>query len=201
MNDNLFRGTLRVRAVAGKIELVNILPIEDYLRGLAEISNNDPEEKVKTILVAARSYAYFYSQEKNRKFPGKDYDASDDPDVFQKYLGYGYEKRSSRIAGLVESTRGMGVSYNGEFIKPWYFSESDGRTRSYKEYCESNGNKNCANIPYLTSVDDPGGAGHTRKGHGVGISGIGATYFANIGWKYDAIIAYYLTNTKVQSIY
>ena len=180
---------------------MNILPIEDYLKGLAEISNGDPEEKVKTILVAARSYANFYSKIENRKFPGKDYDGSDDPDIFQKYLGYGYEKRSSRIVDLVKATKGIVVTYNDVAIKPWYFSSSDGRTRSYFEYCQSNKGKDCANIPYLTSVEDPGGAGQTRKGHGVGISGIGATYFANIGWKYDQILSYYLTGTKTKTIY
>jgi hypothetical protein len=35
--------------------------------------------------VAARSYANYYI-DYAKKFPNEDYDASDDPNVFQKYL-------------------------------------------------------------------------------------------------------------------
>ena len=57
-------------------------------------------------------------------------------------------------------------------------------------------------IPYLQSVEDPGSAGHTLKGHGVGVSGLGATYFATQkGWDYTTILAYYLTGTKVEKKY
>jgi SpoIID/LytB domain protein len=36
-----------------------------------------------------------------------------------------------------------------------------------------------------------------RLGHGVGISGIWATYFANQGWDYKKIIQYYLTGVEI----
>ena len=110
-NDNVFRGKIEVRVVGKKLELINELSLEDYLKGLAEVSNGDPEDKIKTILVAARSYALWYTDAKNRKFPGKPYDASDDPDVFQKYLGYGYELRSPNVAKLVDATNGEIVTY------------------------------------------------------------------------------------------
>jgi len=112
MNDNLFRGKIEILNEGGKIVLVNELPLEDYLRGLAEISNGDPVEKVKTIIVAARSYAYFYSKKENRKFPGKPYDGSDDPEVFQKYLGYGYELRSPSVSKYVDETNGEAITYS-----------------------------------------------------------------------------------------
>ena len=209
MNDNLFRGKIEVLNEGGKIVLVNELPLEDYLRGLAEISNGDPVEKVKTIVVAARSYAYFYAQKENRKFPGKSYDGSDDPEVFQKYLGYGYELRSPNVSKYVDETNGEAITYSGSVIKPWYFSESDGRVRSYKEYCQARVDAGtlakttkCEDVPYLMGGVDPGGVGHTLKGHGVGISGIGATYFAtNMEWKYPQIISYYLDGTVVKKAY
>lgn len=91
----------------------------------------------------------------------------------------------------------------------WYFNESNGRTLSYKEYCENrvaNGTLSkgtvCEDIPYFQSVSDPGGVGHTQKGHGVGISGIGATYLAQeLGFKYTQIIEYYLEGVKVEKKY
>lgn len=143
--------------------MVNELPLEDYLRGIAEVSNGDNTEKIKTILVAARSYAYFYSFPENRKFPGKSYDGSDNPDEFQKYLGYGYEKRSPNSSKLVDETNGQIITYEKKPIKPWYFSESSGQTLSYTQYCEKRRKEGslpsssaCTDIPYLQSVTDPG---------------------------------------------
>lgn len=95
---------------------------------------------------------------KNRKFAGVTlYDGSDDPDVFQKYLGYGYESRSPNVSRIVDGSRGMIIRLDGKPIKPWYFSSSDGRTLSYREYCEKNTGKVCEDISYLQSVDDPAG--------------------------------------------
>lgn len=208
-NDNEFRGKLEVRIEDGKLILINELPLEQYLKGLAEFSNGENVEKAKTIIVAARSYALFYTDPQNRKFPGKPYDGSDDPDIFQKYLGYGYEKRSAISVQYVKDTNGEVVAYNGTPIKPWYFSQSSGRTLSALEYCEARKAKkelpastSCVDIPYLQSVSDPGGEGKSQLGHGVGISGIGATYFAGTqGWDHKKILQYYLKGTDVVKKY
>jgi hypothetical protein len=55
--------------------------------------------------VAARSYAYYYQNPKNRKYQTLLYDGSDDPDSFQKYLGYGYELRSPDVTKYVKLTK------------------------------------------------------------------------------------------------
>ena len=92
----------------------------------------------------------------NRKFATNVYDGSDNPDEFQKYLGYGYESRSPNVAKMVDVTRGQVITYSGVLIKAWYHSSSDGQTLSALEYCLKNGSKNCVDIPYLQSVTDPG---------------------------------------------
>lgn len=104
-NDNLFRGKIIVRNDSGKLLVINELPLEDYLRGMREVSNTDPVEKIKTIVVAARSYARFYTSKINRKFHTSLYDGSDNPDEFQKYLGYGYEMRSPNVSSQVQATK------------------------------------------------------------------------------------------------
>jgi hypothetical protein len=104
-NDNLFRDTIRVINQKGKLVVINDLPLEWYLKWLGEVSNGDLSEKVKTIIVSARSYAKYYMDPKNRKFGTNLYDGSDNPDEFQKYLGYGYETRSPIVAKLVDATR------------------------------------------------------------------------------------------------
>ena len=197
-NDNLFRDTIRVIAQDGKLAVINDLPIEWYLKGMGEVSNGDLAEKIKTIVVSARSYGLWYMNPLNRKFAGEPYDGSDDPDVFQKYLGYSYELRSPIVANIVDATRGQVITYSGQLIKPWYHSSSDGRTLSALEYCQKNGSSNCEDTPYLQGVVDPGSEWKTRSGHGVGISGIGATYWANEWWDYKKIIQYYLKWVEIQ---
>ncbi|MBC7498551.1 N-acetylmuramoyl-L-alanine amidase [Candidatus Gracilibacteria bacterium] len=197
-NDNLFRDTIRVMGKNGKLVITNDLPLEWYLKGMGEVSNSDLTEKIKTIVVSARSYAKWYMSPQNRKFSGESYDGSDDPDVFQKYLGYSYELRSPSVARVVDMTRGQVITYSGQLIKPWYHSSSDGRTLSALEYCQKNGSLNCVDTPYLQSVVDPGSIGRVRSGHGVGISGVGATYWASSGWDYKKIIQYYLQGVEIQ---
>lgn len=203
-NDNVFRNRVVVRNNEWKIELVNELPLEYYLKWMGEVSEWDAKsipEKVKTIIVSARSYALYYQSPKlpteKRKFPGKPYDISDNPDESQKYLGYSYELRSPTVATFVDETNREVIWFGNELVKAWYSTSTDGKTLSYKEYCESRGLANCSDIPYLQSVEDPAAVGRQRLGHGVGISGVGATYFASQWWWYKQIIEYYLSGTTV----
>lgn len=203
-NDNIFRKKVIVRNENDRLLVVNELPVELYLRWMGEVSESDAvsvPEKAKTIIVGARSYALYYSDptlsESLKKFPWKPYELSDDPDVSQKYLGYSYELRSPSVAGLVDDTNGEVVKYDGKIIKVWYSSSTDGRTRSYLEYCQASWKTDCEDIPYLQSVEDPGAVWSTRNGHGVWISGIGATYFARLWWEYKDIIMYYLSGVTI----
>lgn len=194
LNDNRFRGIMEMRIVDGQVAYVNELPMEDYLKGLAEVSNGDHPEKQKTIAVLARTYARFYMSDENRKFPGMPYDGSDDPAIFQRYLGYGVEARSPNFVSAVEATKDMVVTYNGELIKTPYFNQSDGRTRSAEEVW------GWTHTPYLKSVSDPWCQGLELKGHGVGLSGCGSTAQAEEGKTFEEIIKYYYTGVAVQKM-
>ncbi len=199
-NDNLFRGKILVRNDGGKLLVVNELPIEDYLKGMGEVSESvdvkNYPEKVKALIVAARSYGYYYMDKKlplkDRKFQTFLYDISDNPDESQMYKWYSYEMRSPNYVKLVESTWGEVVQYRESVIKVWYSTSAWWRTLSVKEYCELKWNKNCVDIPYLQSVEDPGSVWKVRIWHWVGISWLWATYFATQGWDYRKIIQYYL---------
>lgn len=195
LNDNRFRDTLELRVVDNKLVVINELPLEAYMKGLAEVPNGEPFEKQKTMAVIARSYAYHYLDESNRKFVGKPYDGSDDPNEFQKYLGYGYEIRSPNFLQAVSETGGQVVSYQGKVIKTPYFNQSDGRTRSAEEVWD------WKDTPYLISVEDPCCNGAELRGHGVGLSGAGATFMANQGKGYEEIIRYYYQGVNVEKVY
>lgn len=194
LNDNRFRGVIEMRVIDKQAVYINELPLEDYLKGLGEVSNSDPTEKLKTIAVLARTYARYYMSDDNRKFPGMPYDGSDDPAIFQKYLGYGLELRSPNFVKAVSDTENMVVTYNGKLIKTPYFNQSDGRTRSAQEVW------GWTDTPYLISVPDPWCKGLELKGHGVGLSGCGATAQANEGKTYDQIIKYYYTGVDVKKM-
>lgn len=196
LNDNQFRGTLEVRSLNGETLLINELPLEDYIKGIAEVSNGDNEEKVKTILVLARTYAYYYLTEAE-KFPGMPYDLDDDPDSSQKYLGYGFESRSSNVAQAVKDTEGTVVIYKDEVVKTPYFSQSDGKaTKSAKSVWGWTDTPWLVSVPDLYCKDTDG----TFEGHGVGLSGCGATAMAELGKSFEEIIKYYYTGVELSSI-
>lgn len=199
LNDNSFRGILEIRNVDdenGNIEtvLINELPLESYLKGIAEISNDDPTEKVKTILVLARSYAIYYMIQAE-KFPGMPYHLEDDPNTSQKYLGYGFESRSFNVAQAAEDTEGQVVTYQGNVVKTPYFNQSDGKaTKSAKAVW------GWTDTPWLVSVPDPYCDSNAFSGHGVGLSGCGATALAGKGWSFEEIIKYYYTGVELSTL-
>ncbi|MFA6992518.1 MAG: SpoIID/LytB domain-containing protein [Candidatus Gracilibacteria bacterium] len=194
LNDNEYRGKLEVRLVDKTLNVINELPLEDYLKGIGEVSNFENVEKIKSIIVAARTYAKYYT-EKEQKFPGKPYNLDDDPNKSQKYLGYGMEKRSPNIVDAVTATKGEIVTYNGVIVKTPYFSQSDGTfTRSAKTLWGWD-------APYLTSVDDSYCSGKEFLGHGVGLSGCGAKGMAENGFKYKDILKHYYTGVEIKALY
>lgn len=195
-NDNKFRWELIIYVKNNELIVVNRLNIEDYLKWLWEISDSETPEKIKTIIIAARSYAKWYIKNA-RKFPWEFYDGSDDPNEFQKYLWYSLEQRSANINRIVDDTRWQVITYNWELIKPWYFSNSDWRTLSYYEYCILKYSdeiciKESSKYPYLQSVEDIWSKWKLRYWHWVWISWAWVKYFSLKWWTYDMIIKYYL---------
>ena len=194
LNDNRYRGSLEIRNMDGAMVIINELGLEDYVKGVAEVSNSDPEEKLKTMSILARTYALYYI-EIDDKFPGFPYDLNDDPDYCQKYLGYGYEERSPNMADAVTETDGMVVTYDDELVKTPYFNSTDGTaTKSAEEVW------GWTDTPWLVSVEDPLCDGDAFSGHGVGLSGCGAEAAAENGSTYDEIIYYYYTDVEITHI-
>ncbi len=192
INDNEFRGVLEVRNEG----VINELPIEDYLKGLAETLNGDPIEKKKAIVVAARNYVLYYSTVgKGMKFPGKPYDVDDNPEHSQKYIGYGYEKRSPLSAKSVDDTAGVIIKYQGAVVRAPYFSSDTGRTKSAAEVW------GWKNADFLIAIDDPYCAGKSQAGHGVGMSGCGALGMAQAGKTYQDILHNYYQNVTIEKVW
>ncbi len=206
LNDNEYRGVIEVRYVPEEkvgekapakagLAVINELPLEHYVRGIAEVSNTDPYEKVKAMMVLARTYAYFYMTQ-GQKFPGMPYQLDDDPEVSQKYLGYGFEKRAPEIVRAAADTQGMMVTYEGNVVKTPYFSSTDGTaTKSANEVW------GWTDTPYLISVPDPLCESIAFSGHGVGLSGCGAAEAARRGYVFEDIIKYYYKGVELKKVY
>ncbi len=191
-----YHGVLECRVVNGALTLINELPLEQYMAGISEEPDTEPYEKQRAFAVAARTYAAYYMSPSNRKFPGLPYDGSDDPAVFQAYAGVSTEAANPRWVKAVESTAGQVLKYKGLIIKPPYFSEDDGRTRSPAEA----GWKNFPAEEILSSKSDPWCAGMTLRGHGVGMSGCGAEGQANEGRSAEQILQYYYPGSRITDL-
>jgi peptidoglycan hydrolase-like amidase len=213
---NQFRGTLELRSTPAtkKVWLINELPMEQYISGLGETGNSGPTEFLKTLVVAARSYALFHDLRKT-KHADEFYDINATTD--QVYLGYAYELKVPNLVAAVVATRGVVATHPTPVtakntvgaIVAAYSSCTDGRTRSIKEVW----NLDVEYFPYLVSVPDPlgvctsppyptsyltGGGGN----HMVGMSAYGAVKFArDQGKTFDWILAYYYTGITLKQVY
>lgn len=194
INDNEFRGTIEVRSKDALLQVINELPLEEYLYGLGEVSEAGTHNTKKEVMsIVARSYALFYMTEA-QKFPGEPYHLDDSASTSQKYLGYGFEARSPQWRVAVDTTRGLVVTYDKKIVKTPYFSQSDGRTRSPEEVWGWS-------APYLQSVPDPLCAEKIQLGHGVGLSGCGAEQAARKGYSSEEILKYYYKGIELTDLY
>lgn len=187
--DNTFRGVLELRHNDSKDRawIINELPMEYYLRGLAETSNVSHMEFQKALLTAARTYGFYHWSRATKH--AKEYfhvDAYAD----QVYKGYGQELRTPRVTEAIEATRGQIVTYNGETAITAYFSRSDGRTRDWSDVWGGS-------VPWSVGVAVPCDEGKVLWGHGVGMSASGALCMANDGKLWDEIVKYFYTGVDI----
>ncbi|TSC94835.1 MAG: amidase enhancer [Parcubacteria group bacterium Athens1014_10] len=195
LNDNQFKGVLETHYAdpaeggSGRLWVINELKMEDYLKGLAEAVDVSPFEFLKSLVVAARAYATYHVLEpfKHGIFTVTATEGD------QVYRGYGMEKRSPNITKAVDETKGMMVFYNNTLAITPYFSQSDGRTRSWSEVWS--GSK-----PWLVSKPDPYMKGKTMLGHGVGMSSRGALLLGK-EYSFGQILKYYYTDIEIKKAY
>ncbi len=188
-----FRGTVECQMIDGELVLINELPIEEYLLGLAEEPDTEPFEKQRAFAIAARTYALYYTDPAHRKFPGKPYDGDDSAARFQAYHGQNFESKNPQWLRAVRETARKVLMYKGEIIRAPYFSTNTGKTRSPEEA----GWKDFPFPEIFTAKDDPWCAGLKLSGHGVGMSGCGAGGQARAGKTAEQILSYYYPGTEI----
>lgn len=201
--DNRFRNIVELNYASSTKTawLINELPIDDYVKGLAETTNASPVEFQKVMAVIARTYAlYHYLRGVTFGIPdGSTKHAAEhfhvDSVYDQVYRGYNSELRLTGLTQAVDATRGVAVTYNSALALTPYFSNSDGRTRDWTEVWGGVG------MPWLKSVVVPEDNGKTLYGHGVGLSARGALMMVASGKGWQDVLKYFYTGTEMRKIY
>ncbi len=140
-----YRGEMELRIdAAGKLVAINVLSLEEYLRGVlaAEMSANFPEEALKAQAVAARTY---FLHNFGRQHRQDAFDVCDDVHC-QAYTGI--SKESERITHAVNSSRGLVLTYNGTLCSTPFNAVCGGHGESAENVWDSDG------APYLAGEFD-----------------------------------------------
>jgi len=124
LGGNLYKGDILLKtAPDDKLDIIEFLPIEDYLYGVlpVEMSPDWPLEALKAQAVASRTYAMRFIN------PSKDYDVTNGVEM-QVYNGT--SKVNSRIIAAVNATRGEVLKYKGKLIMAFFHACCGGHTAS-----------------------------------------------------------------------
>jgi SpoIID/LytB domain protein len=137
-----YRGSIVAQPSGGLLYIINVLPIEDYLRGLGEVPSSWPLEAIKAQIVAARCYALTHMGSTGL------YDV-DDTTQFQVYRGIDSESGSQNAA--VDQTSGQVLMYGGRVIEAFFSASDGGHTANVSDVFGGS----LATYPYLRGVLDP----------------------------------------------
>lgn len=137
------------------------MALEDYVVSVVsgEISPDFPEEAIKAQAVAARTYA-LYKQQTGRPAQHKDADVCDNPAHCAAYIdlktqasarwGERADADAAKIRRAVQDTAGMVMTYEGKPIVAVFSAAAGEKSERAEDVWGSD-------IPYLQSVDSPGG--------------------------------------------
>ncbi len=129
VNGRRYRGSLLVKQKEDFLEVINELPLEEYLYGVME--GEIPSSWLFDVLcaqaIAARTYALEEIERLERLAEEQDYHLSWTTED-QVYGGVESETRQARQA--VDDTRGKVITYQGELIKAFYHNCCGGHTVS-----------------------------------------------------------------------
>jgi len=195
-NFNLYRGAMEYRLNnSGKtMYVINDLSFEDYLVGIAEVTDSMPIEFIKAQAVAARTYAY-YTQQSTTKHDERNFDVSGTTGD-QLYLGYINEILGPNLVEAVSSTRGQMITYKNEVVITPYFGHSNGKTKAFNTVWGG------PVKPWLVSVKTKYDKGLRQYGHGVGMSQRDAALRADKEKiDYVSLLKVYYTGVEVERIY
>ncbi len=127
---------------SGKINVINVVDMEDYLKGVItfEMSPSWPAEALKAQAVCARTYAL-----NQHKHDSRNFDVCSTTNC-QVYRGTASSAGASDAA--VDATAGLEIYYNGKIIEASYYSSNGGAS-------ENSENVWYTALPYMRGKLDP----------------------------------------------
>ncbi|MDY3119196.1 MAG: SpoIID/LytB domain-containing protein [Peptoniphilus sp.] len=139
-----YRGSVRFIKAGGQLHSVNIVDVEDYIRGVLpkEIGTSTPIEALKAQAVISRSFAYANWN----KFQKYGYNL-DDSTASQVYAGMSVE--SAMTDRAVYETKGQVLYYQGNVANTIFHATSGGETEAIEDVWGGNP------LPYLKAIKDP----------------------------------------------
>jgi len=140
-----YRGILRMLPRGETVRVINVVYMEDYLRGVVppEIGSRTEYEMeaVKAQAVAARTYAMAHL----KQYEGEPYDMKSS---IMDQLYDGVTGENSLANRAVDATAGLVMMYQDGLIDAFFHSTCGGRTDDIADVWDRK------DIPYLKSVDD-----------------------------------------------
>jgi SpoIID/LytB domain protein len=140
-----YRGRLSLEQSAGRVAVVNDVPLQDYVRGISEMPGNWPRAALEAQAIAARTYGLWHVlvHTDHPAAPGTDAEICA-TDSCQVYRGASSDHGPSRVAwaAAVAATADQVLLYRGHVIEALYSASDGGRTIS-------------GSVPWLPSVADP----------------------------------------------
>ena len=147
VDNKKYRGMIKVLPNGGNVRIINVVYMEDYLKGVVppEIGKRtiDEIEAVKAQAVAARTYAMAHLGQ----YDGQPYDMKSSI-IDQLYQGYNIENKL--VNSAIAATSGKVVFYNDSFVNAYYHSTCGGMTDNIDHVWERK------ETPYLKAVADSG---------------------------------------------
>lgn len=143
INDRGYRGKIELHNVLGKIHIVNIINVEEYLYSVipSEMPASWNQEALKAQAVASRTYTFYHLLKKNNSKAIYDIDSTTN---FQVYKGIETETPASTKA--VQETIGIIMTYEHEPILAYFHSSSGGKTIDPKYVWKG------SDLPYIRGV-------------------------------------------------
>ncbi len=147
VNGKPYRGIIQILPYGGNVRVINIVYMEDYLRGVVppELGRRAESEieAVKAQAVAARTYAMSHL----KQYGNEPYDmkASIYDQVYE-----GYKVENKLVNRAIDATSGYVAAFQDKLINAYYHSTCGGMTDDISHVWDR------AEIPYLKAVADSG---------------------------------------------
>lgn len=141
LNEKPYRGKIEIIPKSGKISIINVIDLEDYLCSVVpgEIPSSWPMEALKAQAIAARTYTIYHMI--NSRFPDFDLDGTTN---FQVYKGLAVENNKTDQA--VFDTAGQILVSKNKPILTYFHSTCGGKTADDAHVWKGN------DLPYLNEV-------------------------------------------------